>query len=104
MERYAHPKPQSLEKQFSTSGLVRRQEFGDGEEKGRASQTDGELRPGNRELGAYCPAAAAPPRTTFTSAPLPTPSNCAAAVRFAAISRNPMLPRIPNTSPGAPCA
>src|SRR5205807_8010187 len=48
------------------------------------------------------PAAAASPRTMFTSVPLPTPSTCAAAPRLAAISRKPMLPRIPNTSPGAP--
>jgi hypothetical protein len=64
-----------------------------------ASSEERHLRP-----ALYFPAAAAPPSTMFTSVPLPTPSSWAAAPRLAAISRYPMLPRIPKTSPGAPDA
>ena len=64
-----------------------------------ASRQERDLRP-----ALYFPAAAAPPSTMFTSVPLPTPSNWAAAPRLAAISRYPMLPRMPKISPGAPDA
>src|SRR2546427_4617806 len=47
-------------------------------------------------------AAAAPSTTRFTSVPLPVPRSCAAEPRLAAISRYPMLPRIPKTDPGTP--
>ena len=55
-------------------------------------------------LYAPLPAAAASPRMMVTSLPLPAPVNWAAAPRLAAISRKPMLPRMPTTSPGAPSA
>jgi|SRR5580704_3947052 len=60
----------------------------------------------NRAFGAdpYRAAAAAPSITILTSLPLPDPINCAAAARLAAISRYPMLPRMPNTSLGMPSA
>src|SRR6266550_8167161 len=49
-------------------------------------------------------AATEPSSAILTSLPLPTPTICAADPRFAAISRYPMLPRIPKTSPGVPDA
>src|SRR6266853_1048666 len=50
------------------------------------------------------PAAAASPSTMFTSLPFPAAASCAAAPRLAEISRKPMLPSMPKTSPGAPPA
>src|SRR5947208_17147554 len=47
-------------------------------------------------------ASAAPSTTRFTSVPLQVPRSCAAEARLAAISRYPMLPRIPKTDPGTP--
>src|SRR5207253_9635885 len=45
-------------------------------------------------------AAAALSMTRLTSVPLPVPRSCAAEPRLAAISRYPILPRIPKVLPG----